>query len=146
MKKIFFPALMLFFFTSCVTLRERGDTSLPTWRTFHARFDRVWGVLVSEISSFAVIKTIDKTNGLITTEPLKMGSGLMSEILLKLYVQGDCFSWLQCQCDDLLGHKNELLTGYAPSSPRNGSQRRKRRGPTTAGLVASIRVGTLKIA
>jgi hypothetical protein len=32
-----------------------------------------------------VIKTIDKTNGLITTEPLKMGSGLMSEILLKLY-------------------------------------------------------------
>ena len=76
---------MLFLFTSCVTVRERGDTSLPTWRTFHARFDRVWGVLVSEISSFAVIKTIDKTNGLITTEPLKMGSGLMSEILLKLY-------------------------------------------------------------
>jgi hypothetical protein len=85
MKKIFFSAVMLFLFTSCVTVRERGDTSLPTWRTFHARFDRVWGVLVSEISSFAVIKTIDKTNGLITTEPLKMGSGLMSEILLKLY-------------------------------------------------------------
>jgi hypothetical protein len=85
MKKIFFPAVMLFLFTSCVTVRERGDTSLPTWRTFHARFDRVWGVLVSEISSFAVIKTIDKANGLITTEPLKMGSGLMSEILLKLY-------------------------------------------------------------
>ena len=84
MKKIFFP-VMLFLFTSCVTVRERGDTSLPTWRTFHARFDRVWDVLVSEISSFAVIKTIDKTNGLITTEPLKMGSGLMSEILLKLY-------------------------------------------------------------
>ena len=85
MKKIFFPAVMLFLFTSCVTVRERGDTSLATWRTFHRRFDRVWGVLVSEISSFAVIKTIDKTNGLITTEPLKMGSGLMSEILLKLY-------------------------------------------------------------
>jgi hypothetical protein len=85
MKKIFFSAVMLFLFTSCVTVRERGDTSLPTWRRFHARFDRVWGVLVSEISSFAVIKTIDKTNGLITTEPLKMGSGLMSEILLKLY-------------------------------------------------------------
>ena len=76
---------MLFLFTGCVTVRERGDTSLPTWRAFHARFDRVWGVLVSEISSFAVIKTIDKTNGLITTEPLKLGSGLMSEILLKLY-------------------------------------------------------------
>ena len=85
MKKIFFPAVILFVFTSCVTVRERGDTSLPTWRTFHAKFDRVWGALVSEISSFAVIKTIDKTNGLITTEPLKMGSGLMSEILLKLY-------------------------------------------------------------
>ena len=76
---------MLFLFTSCVTVRERGDTSLPTWRTFHARFDRVWGVLVSEISSFAVIETIDKTNGLITTGPLKLSSGLMSEILLKLY-------------------------------------------------------------
>jgi hypothetical protein len=75
MKKIFFPAVMLFLLTNCVTVRERGDTSLPTWRTFHARFDRVWGVLVSEISPFAVIKTIDKANGLITTEPLKMGSG-----------------------------------------------------------------------
>ena len=61
---------MLFLFTACVTVRERGDTSLPTWRTFHARFDRVWGVLVSEISSFAVIKTIDKTNG-VTPEKLK---------------------------------------------------------------------------
>ena len=85
MKKIFFPAVILFLFNSCVTVRERGDTSLPTWRTFHARFDRVWGVLVTEVSSFAVIKTIAKTNGLITTEPLKMGSGLMSEVLLKLY-------------------------------------------------------------
>src|SRR5215469_1880703 len=87
MKKVFFPAVMLFLFTGCVTVRERGDTSLPTWRTFHARFDRVWGVLVSEISSFAVIETIDKTNGLITTGPLKMSSGLMSEILLKLYAR-----------------------------------------------------------
>jgi hypothetical protein len=85
MKKIFFPVVMLFLFTSCVTVQERGDTSLPTWRTFHARFDRVWGVLVSEISSFAVIEAMDKKNGLITTEPLKLSSGLMSEILLKLY-------------------------------------------------------------
>jgi hypothetical protein len=85
MKKVFFLAVMLFLFTGCVTVRERGDTSLPTWRTFHARFDRVWGVLVSEISSFAVIETIEKTNGLITTGPLKLSSGLMSEILLKLY-------------------------------------------------------------
>jgi hypothetical protein len=85
MKKVFFSVVMLFLFTGCVTVPERGDTSLPTWRTFHARFDRVWGVLVSEISSFAVIETIEKTNGLITTGPLKMSSGLMSEILLKLY-------------------------------------------------------------
>jgi hypothetical protein len=85
MKKIFFPAVMLFLLTNCVTVPERSDTSLPTWRTFHARFDKVWGVLVSEISSFAVIETIDKTNGLITTGPLKLSSGLMSEILLKLY-------------------------------------------------------------
>jgi hypothetical protein len=32
-----------------------------------------------------VIEKIEKTNGLITTGPLKMSSGLMSEILLKLY-------------------------------------------------------------
>ena len=76
---------MLFLLTNCVTVPERSDTSLPTWRTFHARFDKVWGVLVSEISSFAVIETIDKTNGLITTGPLKLSSGLMSETLLKLY-------------------------------------------------------------
>ena len=87
MKKALLPAVMLFLVTGCVTVRERGDTSLPTWRTFHARFDRMWGVLVSEISSFAVIKTIDKANGLITTEPLKMSSGLMSETLLKLYAR-----------------------------------------------------------
>lgn len=85
MKKIFFAAVMLSFFTSCVTVRDGGDASLPTSRTFHARFDRVWGVLVSEISSFALIKTIDKANGLITTEPLKVGSGLMSEMVLKEY-------------------------------------------------------------
>jgi hypothetical protein len=85
MKKIFFAGVMLFLFTGCVTVRDGGDASLPTSRTFHARFDRVWGVLVSEISSFALIKTIDKTNGLITTEPLKMGAGLMSEMVLKEY-------------------------------------------------------------
>jgi hypothetical protein len=62
-----------------------GYTSLPTSRTFHAGFDRVWGVLVSEISAFAVIKTIDKTSGLITTEALNVGTGLMSEIVLKEY-------------------------------------------------------------
>ena len=87
MKRTLFPAVMLFLLTSCVTVRERDDTSLRTWRTFHAGFDRMWGVLVSEISSFAVIKTIDKANGLITTEPLKMSSGLMSETLLKLYAR-----------------------------------------------------------
>jgi hypothetical protein len=85
MKKILFSAITLFLFTGCVTVSERGYTSLPTSRTFHAGFDRVWAVLVSEISAFAVIKTIDKTNGLITTGPLKVGSGLMSEIVLKEY-------------------------------------------------------------
>jgi hypothetical protein len=78
-------AAMLFLFTGCVIGPEGGHTSLSTSRTFHASFDRVWSVLVSEISTFAVIKKIDRTNGLITTEPVKMGSGLMSEILLKLY-------------------------------------------------------------
>jgi hypothetical protein len=85
MKKILFSAVMLFLFTGCITVPERGYTSLPTSRTFHAGFDKVWGVLVSEISSFAVIKTIDKTNGLITTGPVKAGSGLMSEMVLKEY-------------------------------------------------------------
>jgi hypothetical protein len=85
MKKIFFAGVVLFFFTGCVTVRDGGDASLSTSRTFHAKFDRVWGVLVSEISSFALIKTIDETNGLITTEPLKMGAGLMSEMVLKEY-------------------------------------------------------------
>lgn len=85
MKKIFFAALMLFFSTGCVTVRSGGDSSLPTSRTFHVRFDRVWGVLVSEVSSFAFIKTIDKKNGLIVTEPLRVGSGLTSEMVLKEY-------------------------------------------------------------
>ena len=87
MKKILFSAVMLFLFAGCATVPKGGYTSLPTSRTFHIGFDRVWGVLVSEISSFAVIETIDKTNGLITTGPLKMSSGLMSEILLKLYAR-----------------------------------------------------------
>ena len=76
---------MLFLFTGCVTGPEGSYTSLPTSRTFHAGFDRVWGILVSEISSFAVIKTIDKTSGLITTGPLKVGAGLISEVVLKEY-------------------------------------------------------------
>src|SRR6516162_8303086 len=87
MKKPLFSAVALFLFAGCVTVPEGGHTSLPRSRTFRADFDRVWGVLVSEISSFAVIETIDKTNGLITTGPLKMSSGLMSEILLKLYAR-----------------------------------------------------------
>ena len=85
MKKILFSVVVLFLFAGCVTVPKGGYTSLSTSRTFHARFDRVWGVLVSEISSFAVIETIDKTNGLITTGPLKVGTGLMSEIVLKEY-------------------------------------------------------------
>jgi len=85
MKKILFSAVTLFLITGCVTVPERSYSSLPTSRTFHAGFDRVWGVLVSEISSFAVIKTLDKTNGLITTGPLRVGTGLMSEVVLKEY-------------------------------------------------------------
>jgi len=84
MKKILLSALTLLLFTGCVIVPEGGYTSLPTSRTFHARFDRVWGVLVSEISTFALIKTIDKTSGLITTES-DMSTGLMTEILLKKY-------------------------------------------------------------
>ena len=78
-------AAMLFLFTGCVTGPEGGHTSLSTSRTFHAGFDRVWSVLVSEISAFAVIKTIDKTSGLITTGPLNVSKGLMSEMVLKMY-------------------------------------------------------------
>ena len=85
MKKILFSVVVLFLFTGCVTVPKGGYTSLSTSRTFHARFDRVWGVLVSEISSFAVIATIDKTSGMITTGPLKVGTGLMSEMVLKEY-------------------------------------------------------------
>jgi hypothetical protein len=85
MKKILLSVVTLFLFTGCVTVPEGGYTSLPTSRRFHAGFDRVWGVLVSEISAFATIKTIDKTSGLITTEPLNVGTGMMSEIVLKQY-------------------------------------------------------------
>jgi hypothetical protein len=85
MKKILLSVVTLFLFTGCVTVPEGGYTSLPTSRRFHAGFDRVWGVLVSEISAFATIKTIDKTSGLITTEPLNVGTGMMSEIVLKKY-------------------------------------------------------------
>ena len=85
MRNILSCAAMLFLFSGCVTVPEGSHASLSTSRTFHATFDRVWSVLVSEISSFAVIKTIDKTNGLITTEPLKVGAGLMSEMVLKEY-------------------------------------------------------------
>ena len=81
MRNIISCAAMLFLFTGCVIGPEGSHTSLSTSRTFHAGFDRVWSVLVSEISSFAVIKTIDRTNGLITTEPLKVGAGLMSEMV-----------------------------------------------------------------
>ena len=85
MKNPLFSAVVLFLFAGCVTVPEGGHTSLPTSRTFRADFDRVWDVLVSEISSFAVIETIDKTSGLITTGPLKVGAGLMSEMVLKEY-------------------------------------------------------------
>ena len=85
MKRILFSAITLFFFTGCVTGPGNNSTSLPTSRTFHAGFDRVWGILVSEISTFAVIKTSDKSSGLIVTEPLKVGEGLMSEMVLKEY-------------------------------------------------------------
>ena len=85
MKKPLFSAVALFLFAGCVTVPEGGHTSLPRSRTFRADFDRVWGVLASEISSFAVIETIDKTSGLITTGPLKVGAGLMSEMVLKEY-------------------------------------------------------------
>ena len=85
MKQILLSAVTLFLFNGCVTVAEGGYISLPTSRTFHAGFDRVWGALISEISKFAVIKTSDKTSGLIVTEPLNVGTGLMSEIVLKKY-------------------------------------------------------------
>jgi len=85
MRNIISCAAMLFLFTGCVTGPEGGHTSLSTSRTFHAGFDRVWSVLVSEISAFAVIKTIDKTSGLNTTGPLNVSKGLMSEMVLKMY-------------------------------------------------------------
>ena len=85
MRNILSCVAMLFLFNGCVTVPEGSHASLSTSRVFDAGFDRVWGVLVSEISSFAVIETIDKTSGLITTGPQKVGSGLMSEMVLKEY-------------------------------------------------------------
>ena len=85
MKNPLFSAVVLFRFVGCVTGPEAGQTSLPTSRTFHAGFDRVWGALVSEISTIAEIKTTDKTNGSLTTGPIRVGTGLMSEIILKEY-------------------------------------------------------------
>jgi len=85
MKKIVFSAIMLFLFAGCVPSPNGGSTVLPTSRTFHAGFDRVWGALVSEISTIAEIKTTDKTNGSLTTGPIRVGTGLMSEIILKEY-------------------------------------------------------------
>ena len=85
MKKIVFSAITLFLFAGCVSGPNGGSTALPTSRTFHAGFDRVWGALVSEISTIAEIKTIDKTNGSLTTGPIRVGTGLMAEIVLKEY-------------------------------------------------------------
>jgi hypothetical protein len=85
MKKIVFSAVVLFLFAGCVTVPKDGYTSLSASRTFHAGFERVWGALVSEISTIAVIKTLDKTNGLITTGPIRVGTGLMSEVVLREY-------------------------------------------------------------
>jgi hypothetical protein len=62
MKKLLLSAVTLLLFTGCVIIPKGGYKSLPTSRTFHAGFDKVWGVLVSEISAFAVIKTIDKAS------------------------------------------------------------------------------------
>jgi hypothetical protein len=87
MKKIFFPAVAFFLLIGCATIPESRHSSLPVSRRFHAGFDRVWEVLVKEVSSFAVIETMDKTHGLITTGRLRVGSGLMSEIVLKEYAQ-----------------------------------------------------------
>ena len=84
LNKIFVSAVTLFFFTGCVVVPKEGYKSLPTSRTFHAGFDRVWSVLVSEISTFAAIKAIDKASGLITTES-NASTGLMSEMVLKVY-------------------------------------------------------------
>lgn len=84
MKIILVSATTLFFFTGCVLVPKGGNKSLPTSRTFHADFDRVWSVLVSEISTYAAIKTIDKASGMITTESY-VGTGLMSEMVLKVY-------------------------------------------------------------
>ena len=44
----------------------------------------MWSVLVSEISTFAAIKAINKASGLITTES-NASTGLMSEIVLKVF-------------------------------------------------------------
>jgi hypothetical protein len=83
MKTLFCFTMMLLLLAGCTTVPE--NSSLPTSRRFHAKIDRVWTALVSEISAFAVIEQIDKSTATIVTGPLRTGSGLMSEVLLKEY-------------------------------------------------------------
>jgi hypothetical protein len=72
--------------TSCVTgIPEGGYRALPNNRDFNSSYDRVWGVIVAEVSEWSTIRNIDKASGLLTTEEFSIGSTGFTDIDLKNY-------------------------------------------------------------
>lgn len=69
----------------CVTTQPVYTSPLDTSRTFNSSYDKVWGVLVSELSASYPIQTIDKSSGLIATQMVSMGSGFAGWNMLKQY-------------------------------------------------------------
>lgn len=81
----FLAFALLLSVTACTTVPQGGYSSAPTDRTYNAGYDRVWGVLVGGLSAKYTIKNIDKASGLITLEPVTLGSGILTPSQLRPY-------------------------------------------------------------
>jgi hypothetical protein len=62
----------------CVTETHLPAAAEQTSRTYNTSFDKVWGVIVGNISVDCPIQNIDKASGLLVTQPMSLATGIMS--------------------------------------------------------------------
>jgi len=100
MSKIIISITILFFLAGCAIAPAVRPTIQDT-KIINAPFDKVWSAIVATLSERALpIKTIEKENGVITTDFVIFASGSWAEEAIdKIAVKPSCFPWFFCFWD-----------------------------------------------
>lgn len=71
--KIYYPVFFLFFASACATYNEPKEHKIEKTYVIDKSFDKTWSGVIKYFSTKSIpIKTIDKSSGIITSDPMNV--------------------------------------------------------------------------